>query len=61
MYLPVKKDEKCTCCRACARICPKNVFEEDDEELRVCNPLRCTGCESCSAVCPVEAIKVEEI
>ena len=61
MYMPVIEDERCTRCRACAHICPKGVFDEDEDDLRVNDPVYCTGCESCTAVCPIAAIKVEEL
>lgn len=61
MYMPIIKDEDCTRCRACANICPKDVFDADEEELSVSNPVYCTGCESCTAVCPMAAIEVEEL
>jgi|GEM_PF-1157196 len=63
MFYPVIKEDECTNCRACARICPKNCFDDADDKpcARVSDPLLCTGCESCEAVCPMKAIKVREI
>jgi len=62
MFRPVIKEGDCSNCRACQRICPKEVFGSKEEEtIAVCNPIRCTGCESCTAVCPIGAIKVEEM
>lgn len=61
MFIPVIKDDKCTNCRACSRICPKLVFEDEEREVCVSDPSHCTGCESCTAVCPYDAIKVEEV
>lgn len=62
MYIPVIRDDECTNCRACARICPKQVFTgERDEDVSVSNPMACTGCESCTAVCPAKAITVKEV
>lgn len=61
MFLPVIKEDKCTGCKACCRICPKLVLDETHEDVRVCNAALCTGCESCLAVCPEEAIEVQEI
>ncbi len=61
MFIPVIKDDKCTNCKACARICPKLVFEDEEPEVCVSDPSHCTGCESCTAVCPHNAIKVEEV
>jgi NAD-dependent dihydropyrimidine dehydrogenase PreA subunit len=60
MYRPVIREDKCTNCRACERICPKGVFDPDEADVSVGNPIRCTGCESCTAVCPMNAITVEE-
>lgn len=61
MFLPVVDEKECTNCRACERICPKNVFDSDEETLCVANACYCTGCESCSAVCPKNALRVEEV
>lgn len=61
MYFPIIREEDCTKCLACARICPKLVLQENDREVSVAEPSRCTGCKSCSAVCPLNAIQVEEI
>ncbi len=61
MFIPVIKDDKCTNCKACSRICPKLVFRDEDSEVRVSDPSCCTGCESCTAVCSYGAIKVEEV
>jgi len=61
MFLPVIKDDECTNCLECAKICPKNVFDREQDEVTVSDPSLCTGCESCSAVCPQKAIRVEEI
>jgi Pyruvate/2-oxoacid:ferredoxin oxidoreductase delta subunit len=61
MFLPVIKEDKCTGCRECARICPKMVLDVEDEEIKVSDAYYCTGCESCSVVCPHRAIEVKEI
>ncbi len=61
MFIPVIKDDKCTKCQACARICPKLVFMDKDSEVCVYDPTHCTGCESCTAVCPHDAIKIQEV
>jgi indolepyruvate ferredoxin oxidoreductase, alpha subunit len=61
MFIPVIDDDKCDNCKACAKICPKIVFESDDESVQVANPIFCTGCESCSAVCPKNALKIQDM
>jgi len=60
MFQHVIKEDKCSNCKSCLRICPKNVFEADDEEVKITRPYYCTGCESCVEVCPLNALKVEE-
>ncbi len=60
MFQPLIKDDKCTRCRECANICPKDVLEAENGDIRVADPRFCTGCEACEAVCPEHAIQVEE-
>ena len=61
MFQPVIEDDRCTNCRECAKVCPKDVLDTDEGDVRVMNPHFCTGCESCQAVCPVKAIEVHEV
>jgi ferredoxin hydrogenase len=61
MFQPFIERDKCTCCRECANICPKDVIDAEDGEIRVTDPRFCTGCEACEAVCPENAVRVEEI
>ena len=61
MFHPFIEKEKCTRCRECAKICPKDVLEAEDGEIMVSDPRSCTGCEACEAVCPERALRVEEI
>jgi MinD superfamily P-loop ATPase len=61
MYVPVIEEAECTGCKECAKICPKMVFETEDSEIIIANPIYCTGCESCSAVCPTRAIEIQEV
>jgi MinD superfamily P-loop ATPase len=61
MYMPVIKDEKCSKCRRCINICPKDVFECREANVCIVNPIYCTGCDSCTAVCDEGAITVEEL
>jgi NAD-dependent dihydropyrimidine dehydrogenase PreA subunit len=60
MFRPTIEEDRCTKCRECEKICPKKVFESDDSEVKVYDPIKCTGCESCVVVCPMKALKVEE-
>jgi len=61
MYVPVIDDTKCNNCKACVRICPKEVFGLDESCVTVDKPFYCTGCDSCEVVCPEDAIKVEQM
>ena len=50
----------CTKCFFCVNICPKDVFEIENDEVQVANPAQCNGCEACVAECPDDAIVVRE-
>jgi NAD-dependent dihydropyrimidine dehydrogenase PreA subunit len=60
MYLPVIDLKKCSRCYACVNICPKDVFEINEDEVEVSNPSQCNGCEACVADCPEGAIAIRE-
>ncbi len=47
--------EKCNLCGECAPICPTNVIEIIDDEMKI-NPISCIGCGVCVLACPREAI-----
>lgn len=47
----------CIRCGACASVCPVNVIEVSDVQVRV--EKGCTNCGLCERVCPVGAIKIE--
>jgi RnfABCDGE-type electron transport complex B subunit len=73
--LPVIDEDKCTGCKACERICPKDILEvhpiSQTVHVRCLNrdkgpavkkycPSGCIGCRRCLKACPHEAIQVEE-
>lgn len=60
MYFPNIDRSKCTKCFFCVNICPKDVFEIENDEVQVANPAQCNGCEACVAECPDDAIVVRE-
>jgi NAD-dependent dihydropyrimidine dehydrogenase PreA subunit len=53
--------KKCKNHGECFKICPEDVFDMDDDGIRVARPSDCTNCESCVVVCPEHAITVEEL
>ncbi len=60
MYIPVINMKKCDNCKACAYICPKNVFDADSETIVVSDQTRCNGCQACVAECPQGAMRLDE-
>lgn len=54
---PSVKEEKCTSCFACARICAFSAisYRESDKKAQIDHDL-CVGCGRCIAVCPFDAI-----
>ena len=60
MSLPKIDRNRCKKHYSCVRICPKEVFEIENEEVQVSNPAACNGCEACVAECPEDAIIVIE-
>ncbi len=60
MFIPVINEKDCNQCRACAKICPKAVFDVEKDGLTVSNPAFSTGCESCTAICPKAAVRIDE-
>ena len=48
---------KCIRCGACASVCPLNVIEVLDAQVKVLDG--CTNCGTCEKACPVEAITIE--
>jgi len=47
----------CVRCGACASVCPVNVIEVSDSQIRV--EKGCTNCGLCERVCPMGAVKIE--
>ena len=51
--------EKCIVCMTCARTCPFNVPQVDDEGMIFINPAACQGCGNCASACPRKLIQVQ--
>jgi len=49
--------EKCSGCRACARICPTGAISGEKEERHQINELICVECDACGKVCPDGAVQ----
>ena len=52
--------DKCMNCGSCVNVCPVAVFEQDEEGVKVANPVDCIGCRACVGSCPVDAITVKD-
>lgn len=50
-------ESKCIECNACMKLCPEDVWEATDEQLKTEN-CYCNGCELCKDICPTKAIRV---
>ena len=63
-YVPVVKIDqtKCDGCGKCVDICPKKVFEKNENKVKVANEIECILCEDCVEACDKNpsAIKVDK-
>jgi NAD-dependent dihydropyrimidine dehydrogenase PreA subunit len=52
-------DEKCIGCGMCITVCPRGVFHEDGEKVRVGDRDHCIECGACALNCPADAVEVK--
>ncbi len=62
-YIPdvatlVLQQEKCIGCRLCTVVCPRSVFEMQDEKAALNDIDACIECGACVNNCPAGAISV---
>jgi ferredoxin len=57
---PYISQEICNGCRECIRICPYDVFSDDNGTVSVSRPEDCIECTSCVDSCPVQAIYMDD-
>ncbi|MDR2865623.1 MAG: 4Fe-4S binding protein [Spirochaetaceae bacterium] len=50
------KDDKCTFCGKCQKVCPQNAIMVDDR-TRIYYSYRCKRCGSCIKTCPAGALE----
>jgi uncharacterized protein (DUF362 family)/Pyruvate/2-oxoacid:ferredoxin oxidoreductase delta subunit len=55
---PVPRDERCTACGTCVRMCPREAITIEDD-LAVVDYDRCIRCYCCHEVCPEAAIDLQ--
>ncbi|SDM39203.1 4Fe-4S dicluster domain-containing protein [Halarsenatibacter silvermanii] len=53
---PEFREERCTCCRRCEKLCPTGAIKFTQENPFF-YPGRCTGCHVCRSSCPQDALK----
>ena len=58
-YTVVVDTKKCSLCRACEALCPKQCFSISDDAFLI-SPQACSDCQLCSDACPENAITVKE-
>lgn len=58
--LAVIKEELCTGCTRCYKICPTDAIVGASKQLHVVMNQACTGCSQCVDVCPEDCISLEE-
>lgn len=61
-YMPIIEIDKASCdvCGDCVDICPRQVYEKGDNEIKVANLIECVLCEDCVEACHKDppAIKI---
>lgn len=58
--LAVIKEELCTGCTRCYKICPTDAIVGASKQLHVVINQACTGCSQCVDVCPEDCISLEK-
>ena len=53
-------NEKCNACMECVKICPRNVFSEEENKIAVKNIENCSLCMECIKVCEENALEINE-
>lgn len=51
--------DRCIQCKACIKMCPHKVWEEDGDRI-LFRQFLCTGCNLCRDICPAKAIDLSE-
>jgi NAD-dependent dihydropyrimidine dehydrogenase PreA subunit len=61
MYVIVIDEKKCTVCGECVKICPVEIYKQENDHIVVGNTDECSDCKSCIEVCVAEAIAMSEV
>ncbi len=57
---PHISEERCTKCGECVRICPYEVFQDQDGRVVVAAPEDCIECTACEEACPQHAVSMDD-
>lgn len=57
---PHISEERCTKCGECVRICPYEVFQNQDGNVVVAAPEDCIECTACEEACPQHAVSMDD-
>ncbi len=50
--------DNCTFCGDCVEVCPRNIIEIKEDEIRAINVINCSLCNQCVDVCELDAVHV---
>ncbi|MBI5397539.1 MAG: 4Fe-4S binding protein [Verrucomicrobia bacterium] len=61
MYVITIDEKKCKVCGECVKICPVELYKQENNHITVGNTEECSACRSCVEVCEAQAITIGEV